>query len=106
MSAQGPLGSADYVRPKRGDRYVSSLDSRPASRVFIEVTRRSRDGHFPPWVDIRCYTWAVMWAKRMHIWPIDGVVLQHWDQRDLNEQMADWEAKQAEAQSDGRDDGS
>ncbi len=45
---------------KRGDRFIQR---HPEARwpVFIEVTRVGRAG----WVDIRCFTWAVMWTKRM-----------------------------------------
>lgn len=30
--------------------------------LFVKVTRVARDG---TWCDIRCFTWAVTWAKRM-----------------------------------------
>lgn len=49
----------------RGDRFRAYGDSRTPH--FIEVTRMARDGS---WADIRVYTWAVTWAKRM---PISGI---------------------------------
>jgi hypothetical protein len=45
---------------KKGDRFVQQGDARWP--MFIEVTRVARAGS---WCDIRCYTWAVMWTKRL-----------------------------------------
>lgn len=47
---------------KRGDKFVHHNEDEGAWPLFIEVTRVARDGS---WCDIRCYTWAMTWTKRM-----------------------------------------
>lgn len=79
--------------PRKGDLWVGNLDNRPVERVFIEVTRVAKD---ESWVDIRCYTWACSWAKRMRCWPPTQTIERAWSNDDLDEQMFDWKCKRIE----------
>ena len=74
------------MKPKRGDLYVYP-DTGPHPEVFIRVTRVSPKG----WVDIRCFTWAVSWAKRMPRGLPPTAVRRDWTQADLDAQEARWE---------------
>lgn len=75
------------MTPKRGDLYVMEDAGEPA--VFIRVTRVSPAAR---WVDIRCHTWAVSWAKRMPIGLPPYLIRRDWGQADLDAQEARWEA--------------
>lgn len=75
----------------KGDRLVAYGASRPRSHLFIEVTRVAKDGK---WADMKVCNCFVMWTKRQQL-DARGLppaaLLQHWDQRDLNEQCARWD---------------
>lgn len=84
---------------KRGDRFVAFPAVMPADRLFVTVTRVAKDG---AWADIRVQNWACMWTKRQPLKagglpaPIER---RDWTDRDLFEQMADWERKRKESAS-------
>jgi hypothetical protein len=79
--------------PSKGDLWVGNPDNRPVERVFIEVTRVAKD---ESWVDIRCYTWACSWAKRMRCWPPIQTIERAWSSEDLAEQLFDWKCQRIE----------
>lgn len=72
------------MTPKRGDLYVWEDADGPA--VFIRITRVSPAG----WIDIRCYTWAVSWGKRMPRGLPPNLIQRDWGQADLDMQEARW----------------
>lgn len=73
---------------KAGDLWVAYADHRPASRVFITVTRVAKD---KIWADIRCLTWAVEWTKRQKLTDggLPSAVKMNWGPDDLEQQEAD-----------------
>ena len=74
--------------PRAGDRFIAYPHMRPASRVFISVTRVAKD---KSWADIKCQTWAVGWSKRQKIKDggLPAAIVKWWDQIDLDEQQVD-----------------
>jgi len=78
-------------------RTVRATENRPSERVFVEVTRVAKDGS---WTDIRCFTWACSWAKRMRSWPPLWAVEATWSALDLQEQEWDWVRKRDEEKVD------
>lgn len=90
MAAPDPAHSAENVRPKKGDLWIANPENRPVERVYVEVTRVAKDG---AWVDIRCFTWACSWAKRMTSWPPLWAIEASWGTIDLTEQEWDYDRK-------------
>jgi len=58
-----------------------------SAAVFIIVTRVARDGS---WADLRMFTWAVSWTRRMPMpMPKANIEFRKWDAEDLAKQADD-----------------
>lgn len=79
---------------RRGDHLIWTAAG--GRQVYIVVTRVARD---TSWADLRMFTWAMSWAKRMPLpMPRKHVRFENWDSRDL---ARDAEAATKEERRDG-----